>query len=166
MSVFEPTYRFKSIGDIPENFFCENNIKYVISDIDNTLVANNDPDPDDNSLEFLKRLDDGKIIYAFVSNNSKKRVQSFTKGMDVYSVYRAAKPLVIRLKAVMRKIGADKSETVLIGDQLFTDILCGNRAGIKTLLVEPISEAKETGFFKIKRYFERKIFKRMEQNND
>lgn len=160
MSRFTPTYTFRGISDIPEDFFRRNNIKYVVSDIDNTLVADNDPDPDETALEFLARLEREGIKVGFLSNNSKKRVEVFSQGMSVPRYHRAAKPFAKRLKRLMAQMGADKSSTVIIGDQLFTDILCGNRAGIRTVLVTPINAAKENMFFKLKRYLERKLMKR------
>ena len=73
-------------------------------------------------------------------------------------MYDAKKPFAIGVRRAMKKIGADKAETVLIGDQVFTDIYAGKRAGVKTVMVDPI-EAKETPFFGFKRYFERIVLK-------
>ena len=58
----------------------------------------------------------------------------------------------------MNLFGANKENTVLIGDQVFTDIFGGKRAKILTILVNPIKEVN-TLFFRFKRYFERKIIK-------
>ncbi len=163
MNKFTPTYTFRSIDDIPEDFFRRNRIKYVVSDIDNTLVADNDPNPDKTALKFLARLEREGIKVGFLSNNSQKRVEVFSRGMSVPRYHRAAKPFAGRLKKLMAQMGAEKSSTVIIGDQLFTDVLCGNRAGIRTVLVTPINAAKENLFFKVKRYLEKKLMKREDQ---
>ena len=62
----------------------------------------------------------------------------------------------------MNSFGADRDNTVLIGDQIFTDILGGKRAKILTILVDPIKEV-DTAFFKFNRYFERKVIKDYER---
>ena len=42
-------------------------------------------------------------------------------------------------------MGCTSAETAIVGDQIFTDILGGNRAGVTTLLVEPIRLAGNPG---------------------
>ncbi len=167
LNLFRPSYRFDKTGSIPYGFFADNGISCVLLDIDNTLVPDNYPYSTEDSDSFLKSLREQGISYAFVSNNKKERVDTFTEHMDnpVYS-YRSAKPLTFKLVRTMKKIGGTKENTLFIGDQLFTDMLCGNCAGIRTLLVTPINTARETRFFKLKRYFENKIFERMEDKSD
>ena len=58
----------------------------------------------------------------------------------------------------MRHLGAKKENTVLIGDQIFTDVYAGKRAGLLTVMVDPI-EAKETPFFGVKRRLEKIVLK-------
>jgi len=73
-------------------------------------------------------------------------------------VYDSGKPLLFGIKRAMRQLGANKKNTALIGDQVFTDVYAGNRAGLLTFMVEPI-EAKETPFFGIKRKLEKVVLK-------
>lgn len=157
---FYPDIRFKSIKDITADLLKERGIAYALLDIDNTLVSYTSPLADDNARAFLTMLDDTGIKYAFVSNNHKKRVEKFAQEFGAVYVNDAAKPLLFGIRRAMRKIGAVKSKTALIGDQVFTDVYAGKRAGLLTIMVDPI-EAKETPFFAVKRYFEKIVLKDM-----
>ncbi len=157
---FYPDYKFDRTGDIPDSFFEQNNIKFAVLDIDNTLVPYTSPLPDENARAFLDRLKELGIRYCFVSNNNEERVQLFCGELSTNEEYisNAQKPLVRKIKRAMKRIGADKSNTVLIGDQVFTDVYAAKRAGILAVMVNPI-EAKETPFFGFKRAMEKIVLK-------
>ena len=155
---FYPDAKFESIKDITAEFLQSKGIKYAILDIDNTLVSYTLPKADARAKAFLSMLDEIGIKFAFVSNNHKKRVEKFAEEFGVYYVHDSGKPFLFGVRRAMRKIGAKKEATVLIGDQLFTDVYAGKRGGIFTIMVNPI-EAKETPFFGVKRYFEKIVLK-------
>ena len=155
---FYPDFRFNSIDDISADFLKENNINFAVLDIDNTLVSYKTASADKRARNFLGMLLKNSIKFAFVSNNHKKRVELFAKDFNAPFVSSALKPFSVGVRRAMSKMGAKKEETLLVGDQIFTDICAGKRAGIKTAMVNPI-EAKETPFFGFKRYFERKVLK-------
>lgn len=158
--MIKPDYEFLGIGDIPEDFFEKEGIEYLLIDIDNTLVADNAPDPDENSTRFLKFLETKKIPFYLVSNNSKERVESFNREFGYNAVFKAGKPLSKKLNKVMNKMGAKKGKTALIGDQIFTDLLAAKFSGIRMILVNPINTEIETNFFKLKRFLENIVYKR------
>lgn len=155
---FYPDYRLRSIDDIDFGIFKQKNIKYILLDIDNTLVSYTSPMADDRAGAFLAKLEDNGIRYAFVSNNHRERVEKFAAEFGAFFVHDSGKPLLFGIKKAMRHIGAKKENTALIGDQVFTDVYAGNRAGLLTFMVEPI-EAKETPFFGLKRKLERVVLK-------
>lgn len=155
---FYPDYKYASIKDIAPGFFKKNGIRYALLDIDNTLVSYTSLFADENARAFLGSLSASGVKYAFVSNNHKERVENFAKEFGAYYVNDAAKPLLFGIKKAMRALGAKKSETALIGDQVFTDVYAGKRAGLKTVMVDPI-EAKETPFFGVKRRLEKIVLK-------
>ncbi|MBS7298989.1 MAG: YqeG family HAD IIIA-type phosphatase [Eubacteriales bacterium] len=157
---FYPDYKFNKVLDIPDSFFLKNDIKFAVLDIDNTLVPYTSPLPDENARLFLKRLDDLGISFIFVSNNHEERVRLFCDKLDgnIDFIFDARKPFVYKIKHAMRRLGADKTNTVFIGDQVFTDVYAANRAGILSVMVNPI-EAKETPFFGAKRAMERVVLK-------
>lgn len=80
--------------------------------------------------------------------------------MDVN--YSSMKPLPFSFHKVLKKYGLKKSEVAIIGDQLLTDIIGGNRVGIKTILVHPITE-RDLWITKVNRMRENKKFSKLKQ---
>lgn len=159
---FYPDYTYQAVGDIAAGFFAEHGIRYAILDIDNTLVPYTEPEPTPAALAFLERLKREGVQYCFVSNNHGRRVARFNKTIGAWYCARAKKPLKAGIFKALAQFGAQPQETALIGDQLFTDVWGGRRAGLTTILVEPIEE-KETLFFRFKRRMERLVLKRYER---
>ncbi len=158
--MIKPEYEFKSVLDIEDGFFEKEGIKYLLIDIDNTLVADNAPDADENAVLFLKGLQEKGISFYLVSNNDEERVLSFNKNLGYPFIFKARKPFAKKIKAVMKKMGAEKSNTALIGDQIFTDLLASKNLGIRMILVSPINTKIENTFFKCKRFLEKIVYKR------
>ena len=133
-------------------------IKAMIFDIDNTLVTYDDLHAPDYTRDFFAKLHGAGIKTYIISNNNKRRVKAFSDSMGEPYYAAALKPVKKYLKKACRNMGVSPENTALVGDQLFTDIYGGNRMGMLTILVKPISE-KEVGFVKFKRNFERMILK-------
>lgn len=153
-----PDYCVANVSKLDEAFYKSNGIKAVVFDIDNTLVAHTEPVPPENVLEYFGFLKSIGIKYAIVSNNSMERVHSFCKDLDIPYYYKALKPRRKYLKKALSDLGISSGESALVGDQLFTDILGGNRMGMLSVMVTAVGE-DETGFVSFKRKFERKILK-------
>ena len=117
------------------------------------------PVPDEKSRQWLAELQkDGFKVY-FVSNNKVKRVKKFAESVNIPYIGRALKPLKKHLIRACGAMDVLPSETVLVGDQLFTDMWGGNRLKMRTVLVKPISEAEDS-FVKFKRNFEKWVLKK------
>ncbi len=155
---FLPDRIFRSIYEIPPGEFVKNGIQAVIFDIDDTLVANDVKTPPQALLDYFETLRAAGISYALISNGRKERVQLFNRDLGVFAAHRAFKPRKKPLVRAMRAMGSHKKNTALVGDQLFTDIYGGNRAGLYTILVTPI-KPDETRFIKLKRKLETRILK-------
>ena len=78
--------------------------------------------------------------------------------LGVAYVARALKPLPVGITKARKQLGLKRSEVVMVGDQLLTDIWAGNLAGVRTVLTQPLvqSDAWNT---RINRYFEGYVFK-------
>ena len=107
-------------------------------------------------FERLKDMDFKVIIY---SNATKKRLTPFKNGLNVDCSASSKKPSTKKLLKVIKMFNYNLSDVVIIGDQLYTDILCGNRAGIKTVLVNPMSK-DDLLFTKLFRILEKSKFKK------
>lgn len=125
----------------------------VLFDIDNTLVPHDAPATKE-SVELFKRLHAMGFATCLISNNKEPRVTPFAKAMDTPYVYKADKPAKKGYRAGMERMGTDSSNTLFVGDQLFTDVWGANRTGIHSILVKPMNPKEEIQIV-LKRYLER-----------
>ena len=159
MDNFIPDMYQKSIYHINYDKLKDDGIKCLLFDLDNTCVPFKDKEPNKKLIDLFERLKDMDFKVIIFSNATKKRITPFKNGLNVDCSASSKKPNTNKLMKVIKMFGYDLSEVVLIGDEVFTDILCGNRAGIKTVLVNPLSK-DDLLFTKFFRYFERKKFKK------
>ena len=160
MEKFIPDMYQKSIYHIDYDKLKEDGIKCLLFDLDNTCVPFKDTEPNKKLIDLFETLKDMDFKVIIFSNATKKRLTPFKNGLGVDCSASSKKPNTKKLLQVLKVLGYELSDTAIIGDQLYTDILCGNRAGIKTILVNPMS--KEDFFLtKISRYLENKQFKKM-----
>ncbi len=154
-----PDWYFEDITYIPAGFFEKNKIRYLICDIDNTLVSYTDPLPTPPVLDFFETLEREGVQLAFVSNNSKQRVTTFAEPTGKPAVYSAAKPLRRGVRAAMNAIHATLEECAMLGDQLLTDGLAAKNIGMRMILVNPIKDDKKNMLFRTKRRIERPVLR-------
>ena len=154
MSLLKPDHRFNCILDITPEDLEKAGIKVVLLDTDNTLALHGSQDVLPGVTEWIAKIREKGIEPMILSNNSKERIEPFAKKLEVPFVYKSAKPLAKGFRIASKKFGVKPSETAVIGDQLFTDVLGGRLFGSKVFLTEPLGP--ETDFFiKIKRIFEK-----------
>ena len=154
-----PQHLLPDVSALTDDLLPEHEIRGVIFDIDNTLVGFRTPTPTPEVLALFARLEALGIRYAIASNNSRSRVELFVKELGVPAYHRACKPLGFALGRIRREFGIPARNMALVGDQIYTDMLGGNLAGMITVLVEPIDH-KETLFFKLKRKLEMPVINR------
>ena len=160
MERFIPDMYQKSIYHIDYDKLKEDGIKCLLIDLDNTCVPYKDKEPNKKLIDLFEMLKDMDFKVIIFSNASKKRLYPFKNTLNVDCSARSKKPFTGKMKKVLKMFNYDLSEVVMIGDQLCTDILCGNRVGVKTILVNPMSK-DDLIFTKIFRYFENRTFKKM-----
>lgn len=155
---FVPDFMFSSVYDITPEFFKENGITSIVSDIDNTLVTYDDEKPTKQLLKWLEGLNECGISVSFVSNNSHERVRIFNEELGFFAVGKSGKPFKKNVLRALEKMNAEKKNACIIGDQVFTDVLAGRNTGIRTVLVPPIKDKTDV-FTKFKRLLEKPILK-------
>lgn len=160
---FYPRLNVNSIQDIDLAVLTKNNIKGLILDIDNTLVPQHMKDADENAIEWIEKVRSAGFKACIVSNASKKRVIRFNEKLEIYAIHRASKPGTKAFLKAIRLMGIEPNEAAVVGDQIFTDIYGGNRAGAFTILVNPI-DSKEALWVKMKRYPEKYVLRRYKKN--
>jgi hypothetical protein len=115
-------------------------IRGVILDLDNTLTEWHSMDILPEIEAWVTRLKEAGLLGCIVSNAvTAGRVQPIADRLGLPWITRAMKPFPIAFRAGMRMMGTTPETTAIVGDQLFTDILGGNRLGLYTILVEPFS---------------------------
>lgn len=164
MAMFKPRYFLNSVLEISPEILKNNNIKAIFIDIDDTLTAHRCPTIDPEIVDWINLITSSGIKIILVSNNFKNRVQKFAEKISLPFVYFSCKPLPIGFFLALRKTNVNKEEAVVVGDQIFTDILGANLFGIKSILVEPRSKSK-TISLKIKRFIELPIRKHLKKTH-
>ena len=124
----------------------------LIFDIDNTLVPHGAP-ADKRAAALFDRLKKLGFACCLISNNQEPRVKMFNQDIQVDYIYNAHKPSTKNYVKAMEIMGTDRSNTLFIGDQLFTDVWGAKRAGIQNILVKPIHPKEEIQIV-LKRYLE------------
>ncbi len=128
-------------------------VRGLIFDIDNTLVPHGAP-ADERAIKLFERLKNIGFRCCLISNNKEPRVAMFNEPIQVDYVYDAHKPSTKNYKKAMEIMGTDRSDTVFIGDQLFTDVWGAKRTGIQSILVKPIHPKEEIQIV-LKRFLEK-----------
>ena len=139
MDRFIPDMYQKSIYHIDYDKLIDNGIKCLLFDLDNTCVPYKDKEPNKKLLDLFENLKDMGFKIIIFSNATKKRIAPFKKMLNVDCLARAGKPSKRGFIKVMKLFNYNLSDIAIIGDQLYKDILGGNRVGIKTILVNPMS---------------------------
>lgn len=127
--------------------------KALLFDIDNTLVPHGMP-ADDRAVALFERLKTLGYECMMLSNNKEPRVKMFCDAVGAKYIFKANKPNPNCYRKGMELLGADTSNTIFVGDQIFTDIWGAKKAGIRTILVKPIHPKEEIQIV-LKRYLEK-----------
>ena len=143
---FFPDEYVASTYVIPFEKLYEEGYRGVIFDIDNTLVPHGAP-ADDRAVKLFQRLSDIGFASCLISNNQENnqeaRVKMFNKDIGTHYIYNAHKPSTKNYIRAMEIMGTDRTNTLFVGDQLFTDVWGAKRAGIHNILVKPIHPKEE-----------------------
>lgn len=159
MKLLLPDQILPQVTDINLEDLANNGIQGILFDLDNTLVGY---DSEELALEFskwVKRARHKGFKLCLVSNGKPKRVRRFAAIMEMPAIIRAFKPRRSPFKRALRLLDLKASQVVMVGDQLFTDVLGGNRLGIHTILINPLSR-QELKTTKLVRKIERRVLRK------
>lgn len=135
-----------SIYDLDLSALKAAGIRLLLADLDNTLVPYGVPLPTDEVRKWNERLEEmGITLFVLSNNRHANRPCIFSEGLGVPFIGHAGKPGVKSFCKAMEQMGVTAQQTALVGDQIFTDVLGGNRAGVTTILVKPIRLAGNPG---------------------
>lgn len=127
---------------IPFEKLYEEGYRAVLFDIDNTLVPHGAP-ADERARKLFKRLKEIGFTSCLISNNQEPRVKMFNEEIQTNYIFNAHKPSTKNYVKAMNMMGTNCSNTIFVGDQLFTDVWGAKRTGMRNILVKPIHPKEE-----------------------
>lgn len=157
MRIFIPHIYQKTVFDIDYQKLKKRGIKCLIFDLDNTLALIDEkicPPKIKELCDTLKK--DFQVV--IISNNTKTRMKPYLEALEVDGISLAMKPSTRGLRKIKRNYAYQKEEMIMIGDQLMTDVVSGNRFSILTALVEPLGK-KDLKITGLNRFMERQVLK-------
>jgi HAD superfamily phosphatase (TIGR01668 family) len=160
---FKPDYRVKDLFSIDWKSFKAKGIKFVFLDIDNTLAEHGARQADEYAKEAVDLIRSFELPICILSNALSDRIADYAKSLDVDYMTQANKPGIKKILKKLAELDLQPDQTLMIGDQVFTDIWAGKRAGCVTIMVER-RFAEEAIQIRFKRKLEQFLFNRYENN--
>lgn len=136
-----PDLHVNSIYEINLEELKQRGVRGIITDLDNTLIEWDRPGATPELIEWLKEIEREGFKLVVVSNNNQSRVASFATPLNIPFIFSARKPFNKSFKTAQQMMKLRPDEVVVIGDQLFTDVLGGNRLNLYTILVVPVASS-------------------------
>lgn len=163
--ILYPDAHLNNVREITTNFLQDNKINALILDVDNTLIDYDKNLPEE-TIKWAKELKNNNIkLYILSNTNKKEKVKTVAEKLGIEYMYFAKKPLKSGFKKVQEKLKEPSQNIAVVGDQIFTDIVGGNRCKMFTILVEPIAE-KDIWITMVKRPLENAIKRKYHKNID
>lgn len=156
---FLPDYRVAVVNELSPRALAEMGVESVLLDVDCTLKRYDSESVEPWVEAWLATLRDANIRVCLLSNGKGRRIGEFAEKYKLEYVAMALKPFPFGIRRAIREQGWNRKTTAMVGDQIFADILAGNLAGVKTVLVTPIHPEMEPIFTRVKRPFEKIIIK-------
>ena len=159
MKLLTPKLYYPSIYKIDYKKLKELGIECLLFDFDNTCMGYKDKNLSNELIKLFTKLKKMGFFIIIFSNARNKRLNQF-KELNIEYNSLSKKPLQIEFKKLLKKYNYKKEQLCIIGDQIFTDILGGNRFKILTCLVDPLTN-KDFIITKLFRQIEKRIIKKL-----
>ena len=154
--ILYPKEYFNNVREISIDFLRKNKINALILDVDNTLI-DYDKNLTEDTIKWAENLkNEGIKLYILSNSNKKEKVKTVAEKLKIEYEYFGKKPLKMGFKKAQKKLQEKPENIGVVGDQIFTDVIGGNRCKMFTILVEPIAE-KDIWITVIKRPIENAI---------
>lgn len=151
--ILYPNMLLNSVIEITPKILKDNNINAIILDVDNTLI-NIKQELSDSIKVWVKQMkENGVKLYILSNTNDKEKVGKVSTALDIPYVNLAKKPFKKGFLKVQNILQEKPENIAAVGDQIFTDVIGGNRCNMFTILVEPIQK-KEYWYTRWKRPIE------------
>ncbi|MBR4471210.1 MAG: YqeG family HAD IIIA-type phosphatase [Erysipelotrichaceae bacterium] len=158
MAIFRPKDKLQIFTDLDMDHYRDLGFELVLLDIDNTIAIPDTGGCDERAAAFIHKLKEKGFHPVIFSNNTEKRVRMFIGDLDVDFWHMAMKPLPFSYLGVCLKYGVLPSKTIVMGDQLLTDILGANLSGCYGIYCKQLQE-KDTRMTARNRKIEKLIWR-------
>lgn len=153
MSLLAPDLYYSSVLAVDIGALQREGITTLLLDLDNTLLPRDTNVVPAETSGWARSVHEAGFEVCLVSNNWHERVKAVADELGFRLVDKAIKPLPFAFRAALERCGAQADQAAVIGDQIFTDILGGNLLGMRTVLVQPLSQT-DLPHTLLLRYFE------------
>lgn len=160
-----PSRKVDTVFQIPLEELWSQGIRGIITDLDNTLVGARVALATPELAEWLKNVQQRGFQIVIVSNNNRTRVSAFAEPVLLPFIHSARKPSNRSFLRAMEQMKLRPDQIVVVGDQMLTDVLGGNRLGLHTILVKPIAAEDEGFFTRVNRRIERTALRIMKNKH-
>ena len=127
-----------ALTDITPELLRSRNIRLLMLDFDNTIVPYSTSTPSPLMDQWLREMTQSDIQLCVVSNSRNDRVKIFCEKYGIPCIMRAKKPFTKGIKECLKKFAIPAENAALVGDQIYTDTLGANSAGVTSILVKAI----------------------------
>ena len=134
-----PKLMADSITDLSPQFLQDRGIALLMLDFDNTIVPYTTNQPTETMAAWLREMAASPVKICVVSNSKKDRVKVFCGQYGIHCITHAKKPSAKGIRECLAKFGLPESSCAMAGDQIYTDVLGANRAGVQSILVKAIN---------------------------
>ncbi len=167
LRLLTPKARLEHAFEITPDWLLARGLRGLVLDIDNTLAPTHQAGDEPQIRAWLGPLQHAKIPIRVVSNGHPKRILEFCalynlEHVGLFGWVMAAKPIPSAFRRACQKLGLPPKAVAMVGDQIFTDMLGANIAGMYTVLVKPLSE-KSMPHTKLVRKLEKLLLERLER---
>jgi HAD superfamily phosphatase (TIGR01668 family) len=155
---FRPELIVPSITDLTSEFFHSRGLEAALLDVDNTLVLWHGTEVDPAVSDWVEKLKAAGIRFCLASNTRRgRRLAALGEALAIPYELGVAKPRLAGMRRCLARVEAAPEATAMIGDQIFTDIWGGNRCGMYTILVTPMSPHEFIGTRVVSRPLEKLV---------
>ena len=157
-SKYKPTWMLEAIYQITPEQLEKQGVKAILADLDNTLIAWDNPNGTEELRVWLATMAAAKIPVIVVSNNNHDRVAKALTALNLDFNARALKPIPRGINQALTRLNLPQEAVIMVGDQIMTDIKAANSAGVRSVLVKPVI-ATDSWKTQFNRLLERRIMK-------
>ena len=158
-NILKPTFTYQSVLDIEVAWLIKQHYRLLFIDVDNTLVAPHQQMISPKQKAWIEQVKQANILIVLLSNNTHQRIQAIAKELDVLGQGSAFKPFSWYYHKFLKQFKIPTNQVVVIGDQLFTDILGANIRRYDSIYVSPLTN-KDLPFTILSRKIEQRILNR------